>query len=110
MTKNILGVDNGMLGCLSFYDGTELLCYRMPVFEIDKRKHLNVQEIKRIIETQKPDHCYVEKTTPLPKCGGLQSYSMGHSEGVFVGLLTALGVPFTLVRPNVWKKEMALRY
>ncbi len=103
--KNILGVDNGIFGALSFYDGTELMCYRMPVFE-GERKAIDVHGLIKIIETNKPTHAYVEKLTPLPKISGLTAFSMGHSEGLVLAALTCLNIPYTLVRPAVWKKAM----
>jgi crossover junction endodeoxyribonuclease RuvC len=103
---NILGIDNGLSGALAFYDGMELLIHDMPNFEINKRKALDVQEIKKIILNNRPTHCFIEQLTPMPKISGLTAFSMGHSEGVFMGILGAYNIPFTLVRPAVWKKAM----
>lgn len=104
--KTILGIDNGLGGALSFYNEKELIIYDMPVFEVDGRKKLNISEIKRIILNDRPQACFVEQLTPMPKIGGLQSFSMGHSEGVFLGLFSALEIPYTLIRPKKWKKAM----
>jgi hypothetical protein len=103
--KTICGIDNGIGGSLSFYDGAELMCYRMPVFE-GERKAIDVHGLIKIIETNKPTHVYVEKLTPLPKISGLTAFSMGHSEGLVLAILTCLNIPYTLVRPAVWKKAM----
>ena len=104
--KTILGVDNGLFGALSFYNEEELMISDMPTFKIGKRNQLDIQAIKSLIEGDRPDHCYIEKLTPMPKIGGLQAFSMGNSEGVMIGLLTALNIPFTTVRPAQWKKAM----
>lgn len=104
--KTTLGIDLGLTGALAYWDGRELLISDMPVFEIKKRKALDIQKLKSIILENRPDHAVVEKLTPLPKVGGLQSFSMGHSEGLVLGLLAAYNIPYTLVRPAQWKADM----
>lgn len=103
--KTILGIDNGLYGALSFYDGTELLIYDMPIYNTD-RPTLDLLRLMDIIRTNKPDHAYVEKLTPMPKISGLTGFSMGHSEGAITAIMVALQVPFTFVRPAAWKKTM----
>lgn len=100
---NILGLDNGLSGCLAFYDCAELMLYDTPVFDGDK-KTLDLQRIKALLELEQPDVAYIEKLTPLPKISGVSGFSMGVSEGAFLGLLTALNIPYVMVRPAVWKK------
>ena len=104
--KTILGIDNGLLGCLAFYNGEELILHDMPTIEVKGRRALDMQRIKQIILEDIPWHVYIEKTTPMPKLGGLPCYSMGHSEGFMLGLMTGFNIPYTLVRPNDWKKAM----
>lgn len=105
--KTILGIDNGLSGALSFYDGEELLIYDMPVIKIGKRNHYDLHGILKIIRTYDINHCYIEKLTPLPKIGGLQSFSMGYGEGLILGTLSSLMIPYTTIRPAQWKKEMS---
>ncbi len=104
--KTILGIDNGLLGCLAFYNGEELILHDMPTLEVKERRVLDMQAIARIIKNDPPWHVYLEKLTPLPKISGLGSFSMGHSEGFMLGLLTGFNLPYTMVRPNDWKKQM----
>ena len=102
----ILGIDNGLKGALAFYNKQELIIYDMPVFEVNKRKVIDIQKVKEIILNDRPVHCYIEKLTPLPKISGLTAFSMGHSEGLIIGLLTAFNIPYTLIRPAQWKKAI----
>lgn len=104
--KQVLGIDNGLRGALAYYDGTELLITDMPVYKIKKRNHINIQELKNIILENRPAHCYLEELTPLPRVSGLSAFSMGHSQGLMLGLLSAFNIPYTLVRPSLWKKIM----
>lgn len=105
MGKNILGVDNGLHGALSFYDGAELLVYDMPIYKTD-RPVIDIVRLTNIIKLNKPTHAIIEKLTPLPKISGLTAFSMGHSEGIVLTILTTLQVPFTFVRPKDWKSAM----
>jgi hypothetical protein len=102
----ILGIDNGLFGCLAFYNVEELILYDMPILQVNDRNVLDMQAIVRLIKGDIPQHVFLEKTTPMPKLGGLPCYSMGHSEGFMLGVFTSLNIPYTLVRPKDWKKTM----
>ena len=104
--KTILGIDNGLEGALAFYNESELMIYDMPALEVKKRLTLDIQKIKGLLVQDRPAHVFIEKLTPMPKVSGLTAFSMGHSEGVMLGLLTAFNMPYTLVRPAIWKKAM----
>lgn len=104
--ETILGIDNGLSGALSFYNEEELIIYDMPTFKIGKRNVIDIQAVKSLILSDRPHHCLIEKLTPMPKIGGLQAFSMGHSEGIFLGMLSALDIPYTTIRPKDWKKAM----
>ena len=106
MVKRILGIDNGLSGALAYYDENELIIYDMPIFQIKKRKVLDTQAIKTILINDMPDFCIFEKLTPLPRISGVTCFSMGHSEGIIIALLTALDIPYSHVRPVQWKKAM----
>jgi len=104
--KTILGVDIGMNGALSFYDGTELLCYDMPVFEAKKGHELDILRIADIIRTNAPTEAYIEKALLMPTNGKTAYQKLGEAEGVFKGVLCALKIPYTIVYPVTWKKAM----
>lgn len=103
---HILGIDNGIAGAFSFYNETNLVIHDMPTITVNKRKALDTQVIKSIFLDSRPDHAFIEKLTPLPRISGLTAFSMGHSEGLIVGMLTSFNIPYTFVRPAQWKKAM----
>jgi crossover junction endodeoxyribonuclease RuvC len=104
--KTILGIDNGLGGSLCFYNGEECMIYDMPTLEVKNRNVLDMQAIARLLKQDPPWHTYIEKLTPMPKVSGLSGFSMGHSEGFILGLLTGFNLPYTLIRPNNWKAIM----
>jgi len=50
----------------------------------------------------------VEKVNAMPGQGVTSMFSFGKSAGFIEGVLTALGLPFQLVSPRVWKKDFGL--
>jgi len=104
--KTILGVDIGMNGALSFYDGAELLCYDMPVFKVAKGNELDILRISDIIRTNSPTEAYIEKALLMPTNGKTAYQKLGEAEGAFKGVLCALKIPYTIVHPVTWKKAM----
>lgn len=105
MSKNILGIDVGINGSLSFYDGVELICYRMPTFERNKTHRLDGHRIAEIIRTNQPTHALVEQVNAFGM-GATSAYNFGFGCGLIEGVLSSLGVPFSYVTPQVWKKAM----
>lgn len=105
--KTICGIDPGITGALAFYDGTEMMIFDMPIIRDDKgRGHLDTSRIKQIILNDIPQSIYIEKMAPLPRVGGLQSFSMGMQQGFFMGLFEGLKLSYTQIRPSEWKKAM----
>lgn len=103
----ILGIDPGMTGALAYYDGKELLTWRMPIFKKEKGHDLDIHNLYNAFREAAAEHAYIEKTTAMPKISGKAAYSMGKSEGALLSLCVALQIPYTLVRPAQWKKEMS---
>jgi crossover junction endodeoxyribonuclease RuvC len=50
----------------------------------------------------------VEKVGAMHGQGVTSMFSFGKSAGYIEGVLAALGIPYQLVPPNVWKKEFSL--
>lgn len=105
MFKNILGVDVGICGALSFYDGEELMCYEMPVFKRNKTSKVDCHAVDKIIKINKPSHAYIEQVNAF-KMGATSAYGFGWNCGVIEAILCCNNVPFSYVTPQIWKKEM----
>lgn len=103
--KAILGIDVGMSGALSLYDGEELQIWDMPVLERNKTKRMDCHRITQIIQELYPTHAYIEQVNAFGM-GATGAYNFGFGCGAIEGVLSALGVPYTYVTPQVWKKAM----
>lgn len=105
MPKTILGIDVGMSGALSFYDGAELLCYQMPVFKLEKTSKIDALRIADIVRINKPDHAFIEQVNAFGM-GRTSAFNFGFGCGVIEGVLVSCGIPYTYVTPQKWKKSM----
>lgn len=107
--KTILGVDVGMKGALSFYDGEELIIYDMPVIKRNKTSRIECHKLRRIIFDQHDNalitHAYIEQVNAFGM-GVSSAYNFGWSCGVIESMIAAFDIPFTYVTPQKWKKAM----
>jgi len=103
--KTILGIDVGMNGALSFYDGNELIIYDMPTFARNKTNRLDCHKLHGILKTNHADHAYIEQVNAFGM-GASSAYNFGWSCGVIEAVIACAGIPFTYVTPQKWKKAM----
>lgn len=54
-------------------------------------------------------HCFIEEVHSMPKQGVASTFSFGKCFGAILGVLAALGVPYELVSPKMWRKMMGVR-
>jgi len=111
MSKTILGIDVGMSGALSSWDGHELIIHDMPTFEIKKgktlRKRIDISALKRIVELNHLDtHVFIEQVSAQPGNGAAAAFTYGFGCGVIEAVVQCCGLPFTYVPPQTWKKAM----
>src|SRR5262249_15707897 len=54
------------------------------------------------------EHCVIEAASARPRQGVSSVFSYGRSYGITIGVLSALGVPFTEVSAVAWKRKLAV--
>lgn len=52
--------------------------------------------------------CAIEQVHSMPRQGVKSTFEFGKNFGFLLGMLTAYGIPYQEVKPQVWKKEFAL--
>lgn len=112
----ILGIDPGLNGALAFYEPMfdELEIVDMPTVEykIGKRNHrqIDAHKLAHIIAKRDQkgelDLAYLEFVSASPQMGVTSAFNFGKGYGVVIGVLAGQGVPYTPVRPSVWKPSM----
>jgi crossover junction endodeoxyribonuclease RuvC len=53
-------------------------------------------------------HVVIEESQPMPGQGVRSMFTCGFGYGLWCGILAALQVPYTPIRPAVWKKHFGL--
>lgn len=110
----IIGIDPGQTGGIAFIrDGVCLHLYDTPTEAIKKGKGIkneylpaHMAEILKTYGTTTSTHCYLEKVGAMPGQGVTSMFNFGKGYGLWIGILAALGIPYTLVTPQAWKKEI----
>jgi crossover junction endodeoxyribonuclease RuvC len=104
-----LGIDPGLIGALCLlrvHNKAIEAIFDMPVTQgrVDPAKLATIIEMCKVRGSLV---AAVELVGSMPRQAG--AFNFGVSAGVVHGVLGALGVPMSLVSPNVWKGAMGLR-
>ena len=131
----VVGIDPGFDGAFVVIDAETkrlVVVYEMPIYVVEKKKtrkvrknekfagirktksyvaherNINVEELVRLAQRWDAKHttAYLERVHARPMEGVTSSFRFGESFGIVKGVLTALGIPITLVEPSRWTKEM----
>jgi crossover junction endodeoxyribonuclease RuvC len=72
------------------------------------KRRVNWWAVVEAIRAEKPGLVVLERQGPMPRQGVSSTFSIGYQYGALTGVLCALGLPFELVEPAVWKRDMKL--
>ncbi len=111
----ILGVDCGLSGALAFLETFAFASSTirdMPTFEIKrgkgKRRDLDGHALYQMIKAARPDHAFVERALAMPKQSSYATGIFFQVYGEVRGILIGCSIPFTIVEPHVWKKNLGV--
>lgn len=99
----IIGIDVGKNGAIAWTTLGDTIVEKMP--ETTKDLWDLIDEIAQSAGTEVP-HCYLEQVSSSPQMGVVSAFSFGNGFGHLEMALTAAGIPFTKVRPQVWMKHL----
>jgi len=103
-----VGVDPGKSGSMAVLyiagDGYHVLVLR-PFGEAEFLAEL--RNVERLAKSGVVVKAVVEHVGGMPGQSAPASFNFGDNFGFTRGLLTALGIPYELVRPQKWKKEFS---
>ncbi len=112
-----LGIDPGLQGALAVLDdaGALVAVHDVPILMLKTnrgtRREYDLPSLGRLLKpyAEPGAHAIVEESQAMPKQGVASTFVIGVGFGVWLGLLGALEIPYTRVRPAVWKKTLGLR-
>lgn len=97
-----VGVDPGSKsGAYAFIDDRSVRCYPWDNQRFVEDVRIHAYSHERCIAV-------VEKVGAMPKQGISSTWVFAENFGYIQGVLHALGIPYQLVPPRVWKKEFSL--
>lgn len=112
MSDHIMGIDPGLGGAmallvgLSGEVGEKAWVDDVPIIKVGQKREYNVPEMAALVRNRRPHHVYIEKVHSMPKQGVASSFNFGKGFGLWLGIVAALGIPYTLVTPQRWKGKM----
>ena len=108
---NIIGIDPGINGGITILDedGGIINQYVMPIIKSSKGKNeIDASGIVRIFmeSGQSNSHIGLEKQQAMPKQGVSSTFKTGRGFGLIEGIAVGMMIPYTLITPRTWQKEM----
>ena len=105
------GVDPGINGAIASWDGERLVTLKIPSVKAKGRGN-TVDWIKLAKDTvfyfPFVDHWYIEEVGAMPGQGVSSMFKFGYVAGALRGIISSMSAPITMVRPSVWKPDMAV--
>ncbi len=102
-----IGIDPGKSGAIAFIFGKNISQFHTPLVG----KEYDVSQMVKIItgsDTYRLENafCVIEKVHAMPGQGVVSMFTFGYGFGLWVGIIASLRIPYILVAPQTWKKEM----
>lgn len=96
--KTFIGVDPGASGALAILRGSETVT--VP---------FSTEAYVELLQGMDASNTFaiVEHVGAMPGQGSVSTFNFGMNFGIIQGVLSALKIPYELVRPQKWKKEFS---
>lgn len=103
----VIGIDPGFSGAIATLSttGEVVEVSDMPIIKA-KKDELDTQTIKDILSRFDVIHVYIEKAQAFPKQGCVSMFRYGKASGILEGIIIGLDIPYSLIAPQTWKKEI----
>jgi crossover junction endodeoxyribonuclease RuvC len=113
MKMKVLGIDPGIKGAISSYNGGKIHAIQFPSVAAPGKARGNVLDYEMVDfligeHFSDADHCYIEQTQARPMEGRGTIYKFGYACGFLRGIVTAYGIPVTMITPVKWKRSYGI--
>lgn len=103
MRVTVIGIDPGINGAVALLSNDPQTCMFWPLSDFVSRP----TSFEDMTEQYAVHHVYIEKSQAFPGGQGVVSmFNYGTGFGRLLGWCEMLGLPFTLVPPRTWTREM----
>jgi hypothetical protein len=112
----IVGIDPGLTGALAVLapDGTLEALYDVPTLTLRTSRGTKQEyDLPGLVALLAPysgpqSHVLIEESQAMPGQGVRSTWTTGYGYGAWLGVLAALQLPHTRVRPQIWKRALGL--
>lgn len=104
-----VGIDPGMDGAIAvLWRGGLVQFHDTPMIKVKGGRVYDVAALAAIFEVFPPaaTRVWVEAQQAMPGQGVSSTFKTGYGFGIYIGILGALALPYTVVRAANWKKTM----
>jgi crossover junction endodeoxyribonuclease RuvC len=105
----VIGIDPGMSGAVAVVGPTGVSVFDMPTVEVRGKRYVCPHGLRAVLshaDLQPARAVVLEHVQGVQGTGATSAFSFGRSFGLVEGVVAALGLPLTLVRPQVWTKAL----
>jgi hypothetical protein len=108
MSRVTIGIDVGASGAIAWIDERGKACVeKMPDTLQDLWELIcDITNFPRSAIDGRKYKAYIEQVSSSPQMGVVSAFSFGRGYGNLEMALTAAGIPFERVRPQVWQKAL----
>ncbi len=111
-----IGIDPGLQGAVAIIDpaGALVALHDTPTLTLRTTRGSKCEyDVPGLVALLAPyagpqAHVVLEEAQAMPGQGVRSMFTCGLGFGVWLGLLGAVGIPYSRVRPQVWKKALSL--
>jgi crossover junction endodeoxyribonuclease RuvC len=110
LMNSFVSIDPGLSNAVAILDQHANLLFATEIAPIGEgaRKRLPLAGLVELIEQYHATHAVIEDVGAMPKQGIATAFRFGRATGSFEGVLSALKIPTTFIRPAVWKKPLGI--
>lgn len=110
--KYYIGIDPGVAGglvCMDTLGNIRKKCV-MPIVKIGTKNkvdpHALTQWLRSCYTEEEVRMVAIEEQRPMHKIGEVATFGMGRGYGLIEGVVAAVELPYELIRPVDWQREM----
>ena len=111
-----IGIDPGLQGSVAILDSDGILqgLVDTPTLSVKVQRGIrHVYDAPGLVALLQPyaslhSHVVIEASQAMPGQGTRSTFTTGYGMGLWIGILATLELPYTSVRPGVWKRSLAL--
>jgi crossover junction endodeoxyribonuclease RuvC len=109
-----VGIDPGLTGAIAILKGKKITFIDTPTELVKRNTSRRVYNpvvmaayVHDILTMTKHGvHVGIERQSAMPGQGVSSMFSIGMGYGLWMGIIAAAGIPYTIIEPRAWKKEL----